>query len=149
MKIKFKNIHFLVPYSHDTEISLAESITAYGIGGGTKLIQLVKMYRKASALIAQSHYDVLTVQDTYYVALIGWLIACRHNLGFEIQVHGFEKFSGLRALLAKKIIPKADSIRAASVRLKNLLITQFNIPEEKITVAPLFSELKPNFSQSE
>jgi glycosyltransferase involved in cell wall biosynthesis len=133
----------IIPYSHDRETSLTESITAYGIGGSTKLIQLVRIYRKACSLARKSHYDVMTIQDTYYLAFIGWLIARKYNLGFEIQVHGLEKFSGMRAFLAEKVIPKADAIRAASPRLKDLLMTTFSVPEEKIAVAPLFFEPAP------
>ncbi len=131
----------LIPYARDVEVPLADSITAYGIGGKNKLIQLIRIYRKASSLVAQSRYDVVTVQDTYYLAFIGWRIARKYNLGFEVQFHGLEKFSGMRALLAKRIIPKADAVRAASFRLKNLLAAQFRIPKEKITVAPIFSEI--------
>src|ERR1035437_238454 len=128
----------LIPYSRDIKISLTESITAYGIGGANKLVQFVRIYLKARSLIAQSHYDVLTVADSYYLALVGWLIARRYHLGFEVQVHGFEKFSGLRAFLARRILQRADSIRVVSSRLKKLLVAQFGIPEVKITAAPLF-----------
>jgi glycosyltransferase involved in cell wall biosynthesis len=130
----------IIPYSRDVEIKLAELVTAYGVCGGNKLIQLIKIYRKACALAEQAHYDVVTVQDAYYLAFIGWRIAKKYNLGFEIQAHGFEKFGGMRAFLAKRIIPKADAIRTVSYRLKNLLVTTFNVPEEKITIAPLFFE---------
>jgi glycosyltransferase involved in cell wall biosynthesis len=98
----------------------------------------VRIYLKARSLIKQSHYDVLTVADGYYLALVGWLIARRYHLGFEVQVHGFEKFSGLRAFLARRILQRADSIRVVSSRLKKLLVVQFGIPEVKITTAPLF-----------
>jgi glycosyltransferase involved in cell wall biosynthesis len=137
----------IIPHSIDTEVRFTESSTAYGVGGNTKLIQLVRMYRKAVSLITHAHYDVLTVHDTYYVAFMGWCIARRYGLGFEIQVHGFEKFSGVRALLAKMLLPRADAIRVTSARLKHLLVTQFKIPEEKITIAPLFAETSENPSQ--
>ncbi|MHB8913404.1 MAG: glycosyltransferase [Minisyncoccota bacterium] len=128
----------LIPAPRDAEVPLAGSITAYGIGGANKLVQFVRIYLKAHALIKQSRFDVLTVADSYYLALVGWLIARRYHLGFEVQVHGFEKFSGMRALLAKRVLPRADAIRVVSLRLKKLLIAQFGIPEGKITVAPLF-----------
>lgn len=128
----------LVPYMRDAEVPLADSITAYGIGGSNKLIQFVRIYLKARSLIKQSRYDVLTVADSYYLALVGWLIARRYGLGFEVQVHGFEKFSGLRAFVARRILKRADSIRVVSSRLKKLLIAQFGIPEGKIVAAPLF-----------
>lgn len=128
----------LIPYPRDLTVPLTESVTAYGVGGGTKVVQMVRLYLKARALIKQSRYDVLTVADSYYVALVGLLVARRYGLGFEVQVHGFEKFSGLRAFLAKCIIPRADAVRVVSPRLKDLLMTQFGVAEEKITVAPLF-----------
>jgi glycosyltransferase involved in cell wall biosynthesis len=130
----------IIPYPRDTEIRLSDSNVVYGIGGRNKLIQLIKIYKKARTLIQQSPYDVITVQDAYYLALAGWLIAKNYNIGFEIQAHGFEKFSGIRAFIAKKIILKADAIRTVSARLKNNLVTAFRVPEEKITIAPFFSE---------
>ncbi len=55
----------------------------------------------------------------------------------------------MRAFLAKKIIPRADAIRTVSSRLKNLLITTFRVPEEKITIAPLFFEHKEKTPNAE
>lgn len=133
----------LIPYLRDCEVPLGESVTAWGIGGRIKPVQLVRMYFKARSLIKQSHYDVVTVADNYYLTLLGWSIARQYNLGFEIQVHGFEKFSGARAFVAKRIMPRADAIRVVSSRLKKLLVTQFGVLEEGITIAPLFLEWKP------
>lgn len=130
----------LVPYREDREVLLSKSVIAYGVAGSNKLVQLVKMYIKARSLIKQSHYDVVTVADSYYVALLGLLLAQQYKLGFEVQVHGFEKFYGLRAFLAKKIIPKANVVRVVSLRLKQFVMAEFGVPEEKIIVAPVFFE---------
>lgn len=130
----------LIPYREDREVPLSKSVIAYGVAGGNKLIQIIKMYFKARTLIRQHPYDVVTVADSYYVALLGLLLARKYHMGFEVQVHGFEKFYGLRALIAKKVIPKADVVRVASIRLKKLVMTEFGVPEEKITVAPVFFE---------
>lgn len=131
----------LIPHRKDTETRLGESSVAYGIGGIMKPVQLVRIYRKVGELIRASHYDVITAADNYYLALLGWYIARRYHLGFEVQVHGFEKFSGVRAFIAKWVMPRTGAVRVASSRLKDLLVTQFGVPEDRITVAPLFSEL--------
>ena len=40
------------------------------------------------------------------------------------------------------MIPRASAIRCVSQRLKKQLINEFGVKEEKITVAPIFSNIK-------
>ena len=133
----------LVPYPSDTKVSLAKNIIAYGVAGRNKIIQLVKMFLKARALVTQNHYDVITVADSYYVALLGLIIARRYKLGFEVQVHGFEKFFGVRAYVARQVLPEADVIRVPSKRLKKFIMDEFGIAEQKIIIAPVFVPQAP------
>src|SRR3989339_601956 len=60
------------------------------------------------------------------------------KIGLEIQNHGFEKFSGIRKLIAKFIFPRASAVITVSKRLKNRLIQEFGVKEEKITIVPVF-----------
>ena len=133
----------LVPYPSDTKVSLAKNVIAYGVTGRNKIIQLVKMFLKSRALVTKNHYDVMTVADSYYVALLGLIIARRYHLGFEVQVHGFEKFFGVRAYVARQVLPEADVIRVPSQRLKKFIMDEFGIAEEKIIIAPVFVPQDP------
>jgi glycosyltransferase involved in cell wall biosynthesis len=132
----------IVPSLIIEEINLTEKIKIYGSGGKNKIIQIIKLFYKASKIIKKERVDVITVQDQYYLALIAWLLAKKFQLGLELQIHGFEKYHGLRRLVARFIIKRADAIRAVSRRMKKFLIGEFGAEEEKITVAPIFFEIK-------
>ena len=128
------------PGLKDEEISLSGRVRIYGVGGCCRIWKLLKIYFRAKKILQAEKYDVLTVQDSYYLALIGWRLAEKFNIGLELQIHGFEKFVGLRKLIAKFIVPRADAIRTVSQRLKKQLIEEFGVAEGKITVVPIYVE---------
>lgn len=130
----------IVPSLKKEKVKLSEKATAYGVYGFNKLWQFIKIYRIAVKLLWAEKYDIITVQDQYYLALIGYLLAKKFKLGLEIQVHGFEKYYGLRKLIAKYVLARASAIRCVSQRLKRKLVDNFKVAQEKITVAPIFSE---------
>ena len=128
----------IVPSAKKEEISLSEKVIAYGSGGGNKLMQFFKIYNLAKKILREEKYNIITVQDQYYLALIGLCLVKKIKLGLEIQVHGFEKYYGLRKLIAKYVLPRASSVRCVSQRLKKQLINELGIKKEKITVVPIF-----------
>jgi len=132
----------IVPHKDHKEVKLSEKVFVYGSGGSDKIFQLISVHRLARKILKRNKFDVITVQDQYYLGLIGWLLARKFKIGLELQIHGFEKYSGLRKMLAKFVIPKADAIRCVSQRLKKQLINDFRVKEEKITVVPIYSELR-------
>ena len=132
----------VVPDKAYKEVRLAEKVFVYGSGGGNKILKLLNIYRVAKKLLKRGKFDIITVQDQYYLALIGWFLARKFKIGLELQIHGFEKYSGLRKKIAKFVIPKANAIRCVSQRLKKQLVKEFGVEEEKITVAPIHVNLK-------
>ncbi len=132
----------IVPNQKKEVIVLSDKVKAYGSGGVNKLSQFIKIYRLALKLWREDKDNLITVQDQYYLALIGLKLARNLNAALEIQIHGFEKFSGLRALIAKFVLPRANAVRCVSQRLKKLLIRDFGVKEEKITVVPIYTELR-------
>lgn len=130
----------LAPSPKEIKFKLSDKVEAYGSGGANKIFQFFKIYSLGKKILGQEKFDLITVQDAYYMALAAYVLARKYKLGLEIQIHGFEKFSGLRKLITKYILPKANSIRVVSQRLKSELINDFNIPAERITVVPIFSE---------
>ena len=138
----------IVPNKKSKNIKLSEKVYVYGSGGGHKISQLIKILKLAKKLWQEEKYDIITVQDQYYLALIGWLIKKKFNVGLEIQVHGFEKYLGLRELIAKYVLPRADAVRCVSQRLKGRLVNELGVKEEKITVVPIYVEIFqiPNFN---
>jgi len=134
--------YVLVPSKEKADIILSDSVKIFGSGGKNKIYKLVKLYKISKRILMREKFDIISVQDTYYIALIAYFLSRKHKIGLEIQVHGFEKFSGLRKALAKYILPRANSIRCVSQRLKRELILNFKIEEEKITVVPVYVEPK-------
>lgn len=132
----------IVPSGADDEVALSEKAKAFGVKSANKIIVLLKIYLQAKKLIKREKINVITVQDQYYLALIGLLLARKFKIGLEAQVHGFEKFFGLRKIIAKYVLPRADAIRVVSGRLKRQLVEEFGVKEEKITVVPIYSGIR-------
>lgn len=130
----------IVPSRNKGNLVLSEKTTIFGSGGSNKLAQFFNIYKIAKELLVQKSGDAMTVQDQYYLALLGFYLAKKYRIGLEVQVHGFEKYRGLRKLIARYVLPRADAVRAVSRRLKRQLIDNFGVAENKITVAPIYSE---------
>jgi len=128
----------IVPNKKNEKVELSEKVMAYGFGGGNKLAQFIKIYNSAKKILQEEKYDIITVQDQYYLALIGARLLKKFKVGLEIQVHGFEKYYGLRKLISKYVLPRANAVRCVSQRLKKQLTNEFGVKEEKITVVPIF-----------
>ena len=137
----------IVPSKKYKEIVLSGQANAIGAGvGNNKIAALFKIYKIAKMLLFKEKYSIITVQDQYYLALVGLSLARKFRIGLEIQVHGFEKYSGLRKLIAKFVIPRANAVRTVSQRLKKRMISEFGVKEEKITVVPIFSDIRYRIS---
>ena len=132
----------IVPDTEKKKQELSDKVTAHGTGGTNKISQLFRVCRVARRLFRKNKFDCITVQDQYYLGLVGLRLSRKYKVGLELQIHGFEKFNGLRKLIANFVIPRADVIRVVSERLKTRMISEFNVSEEKITVIPIFTEVK-------
>lgn len=137
---------FIAPDNDHKEIRLSEKVFVYGSGGGNKIFKLINIFRLANKILKRNKFEVITVQDQYYLALLGLFLARKFKIGLELQIHGFEKYSGLRKIIAKFVIPRSNAIRCVSQRLKRQLVSVFGVDEEKITVAPIFSNPKSQTS---
>src|SRR3989344_5010745 len=81
-------------------VVVSEKDYVYGSGGNNKIFQLINVYRVAKKLLKRGGFDLITVQDQYYLALVGRILAKKFKIGLELQIHGFEKYSGLRKIIA-------------------------------------------------
>jgi len=111
-----------------------------------KIIGLLKVFFQLKKILEKERYDIITVQDVYYLAFFGWFLARKFGSGFNLQIHGFEKYRGIRKTIAKFVIPRADSVRVVSQRLKKQLIDEFGVKEDKITVVPIYVEVSSSQS---
>lgn len=143
--------YFIIVFAvQDQFVRLSDNVTAQGVSGH-RLSALVKMYNLAKKSVRAGEVDVITVQDPFELALIGWLLAKKYKVGLNIQEHG-DFFSAkywrneniknfLRYYLGLYLLPRADSIRAVSQRIKNNLIQKLKISADKIIVVPVYVEL--------
>ncbi|MBU1131508.1 glycosyltransferase [Patescibacteria group bacterium] len=145
---KLADKYTIITLSGDNQIvDLAAGVRAYGVKANIKFLALLKIFILAWKLIKEDNYDVITTQDPFITALVGWLLARKFKVGLNMQIHG-DFFSGdywqkqgfsmkLRLILAKKLLPQADSIRVVSQRIADSL-SKFNINKEKIIKAPIY-----------
>jgi len=132
------NFVVLVPNRVDLKLELSKKVVVWGIGGNNKIWQFYKLYIKAGELLKNKNYQVITSQDTYFLGLLGYLLAKKYHLGLELQFHGVEKMAGLRKIISKYILPKANSVRTVSQSLKSILMDEFSVVENKIVVIPIY-----------
>jgi len=95
--------------------------------------------------------SVVTAQDPFEIGFIGWRIARKLGVKLQLQIHTdflspyFTKFSLLnkiRVPIAKFLLPKADSIRVVSNRIKESLKTNnYKLKTDPI-VLPVFVDLE-------
>ncbi len=130
----------IVPDAHDNHVILADGVEAYGVGGRNKLMQLYHMYMLGKTLLRNNSIDVISTQDPFYFGWIGWLLARKFKKGLEIQVHGWEGYSGLRKIIARFVLPRADSVRTVSRRSRARLITDLRLRADRILVVPIYTE---------
>ena len=95
----------------------------------------------ASKIIKRRRLNLISSPAADFLGFLFLILAKSFTISFEMQVHGFEKFQGIRKYLAKFNIPRAAAVRAVSQRVKKQLMSEFSVPERKITVVPIFSEL--------
>jgi glycosyltransferase involved in cell wall biosynthesis len=131
----------IVPAAKNSQVDLSDKVRVLAVGGCCKFIKLIRIYNLAKKILQQENFDVISVQDIYYLALVAIILAKKNKVGLEVQAHGLEKLSGVRWLVAGYVLSAADAIRAVSQRLKKQLIVKFGVKEEKITVVPIYTEL--------
>lgn len=132
----------IVPAKFSGKEDLSDKVSVYGSGGNNKICQFFRTYFLAKKVFAERKFSVITVQDQYFLAFVAWLIARKFQTPWEMQIHGLEKFFGVRKLIAKFLIPRATVIRVVSERLRRRLVSEFGVDEGKILVVPIYSDFR-------
>ncbi len=127
--------------SENKEINLSDKVKVYSIKKSfCKIYNFLRLKKQANKILKSEEYHIITAQDTYFIGWLAVKLAKKFKIELEVQVHGFEKFYGIRKFLAKKVLKNADSIRVVSQRLRRKLIDEFKINADKITVVPIYVE---------
>ncbi len=101
-------------------------------------------------------HSVITTQDPFETALVGYWLKKKFNIPLQIQVHTdflspyFWRQSWKNTIRrfwwGTRLLKKADGIRVVSERVKNSLV-QKNIPENRIVILPIFVD-KERFARA-
>lgn len=123
-------------------IDLASNIKVIPSGTKNKVLSFISIYKILRNLLKTNKYQVVTIQDNYWLAVLGVYLARKYQVKVEIQNHGFEKLNYLRKFLASWAFSRADLIRTVSQRLDKFLQTEFKISSNKIYTVPVPIEVK-------
>jgi len=109
----------------------------------------IKILKKLQYSKQDMHDIYVVTQDPFETGLVGFVLARLFKTSLCVQLHTdsesreFIKVSVLnrfRRFLARFILPRADSIRVVSERLRLSVEGLYGIPKEKIVVLPIFSD---------
>lgn len=90
----------------------------------------------------QNAYDVITAQDPFWRGLVAWRVARHNGIKLNLQIHtDLSHESFMKRMLARFLLPKADSVRVVSEKIKNSL-AQFHI-RGPVFVLPVYVDINP------
>jgi glycosyltransferase involved in cell wall biosynthesis len=103
-------------------------------------------YRLGKELLRTTPIDVITAQDPFLTGLVGWLLARRHGLPFNLQIHFdildnpywlLERPVNLALhVLAHWLVRRADTVRVGTTR-EHRKLCGYGLAPERVTVAPV------------
>ncbi len=127
------------------ETSIAPNVWVYPTRSKMKALYPFDAVRLGRFIIERRGITDITCQDPFLTAFAGISLKKQSGLPLEIQVHtdvgspnfGFTLANRIRKSLAVSYLPKADSIRVVSERIKTFLVGSLGIAPQKITVRPI------------
>ena len=136
-----ERLEVFVPHGPKRIVHLAPNATMRGFGYG----KIFGSLRTLLAALALPRPDVVSVQDPFFVGLLGWCIARLRGARLHVQVHTDifnSKFADhsyknrLLVPLARFILRRADAVRTVSERIrKSLAPLKLTVP---VAVLPVF-----------
>ena len=116
--------------------------------GGVK--NLIMGFFSGYAMARHKNFDIITAQGPEHWFL-AWIFSKIFQIPWQAQIHTdiFSHYfweeswkNKLRVLLAKFLLPRADGIRVVSERIKNSLVASRQSLVAKISVLPIFIDVK-------
>ena len=145
-----EQIHILIFSGKQLPLQQIGNVFIYSSTGNWRLAHFFKACFLAKKIIIRNHIDVISTQDPFESALIGWWQKKTRRVKLNVQVHGdffsedyWKKqrwFNFVRYHEAAFVLKKADSVRVVSERIKKSLVNKFKVPAKKIIVAPIYSD---------
>ena len=128
------------------ETTIGDNVWVYPTRSRIKLFYPLHMRKLGRFIIRRRNITNITCQDPFLTAMSATGLQKECGLPLEIQVHtdiGSPNYphtigNKVRKALALSYLPKANSIRVVSERIKKYLMKQLGIAAAKITVRPIF-----------
>jgi glycosyltransferase involved in cell wall biosynthesis len=128
----------VVPTPEPMTVPLSDTVTAYGTGGHTKVVRLLRLILLVRSLIVKEKVDVIATSDPYFIGFVCLLLARVYHCGLEIQVLGLEKNSQFRTVIACYVLKHASVVRALSNRLYERLHIEYRVPYDHMRIVTIY-----------
>ncbi|MDQ2933187.1 MAG: glycosyltransferase family 4 protein [bacterium] len=148
---KYEEVHIIVFSDKNfIEQSISPNCWVYPTKSSFKFMAPFDAMRLGRFIAKGRGITEITCQDSSFTAMAGLALKKEFNIPLEIQIHedissphfGYSMKSRMRKSMALSYIPKADSVRVVSNRIKNFLVDTLNVPEQKITVRPILVDVE-------
>src|SRR3989344_5355818 len=135
------------------EQKLSSNVFVYLVPMDNMLQEAWKVFKGIPIEMFNGLVDIVTAQDPFELGYIGAKIAKKLGVPLQLQLHtdflspyfanprtNFRNF--LKKQVARRYLARANCIRVVSKRIKDSLERELHIPEEKITILPIFVDIK-------
>ncbi len=130
----------------DDRLELGPRLWSYPFAVSGRWRYPAAAYRLGKELLRTTPIDVITAQDPFLTGLVGWLLARRHGLPFNLQIHFdildnpywlLERPVNLALhVLAHWLVRRADTVRVGTTR-EHRKLCGYGLAPERVTVAPV------------
>lgn len=144
-------LHVVSSAPRGAERTREGGLTLYPIAPGA--FRLVRQLRVARRVARECRAEVVSSQDPFEHGLIARIVARACRAGFHVQVHtdflsphflaGSIK-NRIRALMADRILIRADAIRVVSVRIAKDLVARYGTRIKEPSVLPIAPGIHPD-----
>lgn len=124
---------------------IAPQVIAINAYQGWPALSFLKAYYLTVQELKKMTNPMITVQDPFETALIGWVVATLAHVPWQVQVHTdflqpeFSRESWVqrvRVMLAKSLVPRATRVRVVTAALAKAFETR-GVARERIDVVPV------------
>ena len=132
--------------SLDDHLELGPRLWSYPFSVSQRWRYPAVAYRLGKELLRTMPIDVITAQDPFLTGLVGWMLARRYGLPFNLQIHFdildnpywlLERPVNLALhVLAHWLVRRADTVRVGTTR-EHRKLCGYGLAPERVTVAPV------------
>lgn len=123
----------------------------YSTNSRVSALRVLAAYRLGKKIIRHHKVHVIDAQDAGESGLVAFFLAKKFHVPFRVQIHTdvmsvrYRRGSWkelVRFWIARFLIPRASCIRVVSERIKRSLISFFQFPISRISVLPIFTDVR-------